>query len=198
MAASSTDSVDVPLRLAVGDSVAYPPHGVARVVRSGQEVVALELADGLSVLLPLELARQLLRPLASEADLRAVERTLRRPGPPGEEDRAVRMRQAREKLKRGQPLELAEIVRDGARLEELAANHTGPKLSVGEVTLCKDARKLLADEIGFVRDLECAQADAWIEEQLSPIHSGPKGQREGGAHAGHAERGRKDPQVVGP
>ena len=61
------------VKLAVGDVVVYPAHGAGRVAArekrvvlgAEQEVVVLELADGLSVTLPMQLARELLRPLVS-------------------------------------------------------------------------------------------------------------------------------------
>jgi CarD family transcriptional regulator len=80
------------VRLAVGDVVVYPAHGVGRVVAREQrmvqgaprEVVVLQLAETLSVTLPIELAATLLRPLLSEADLRRVEETLREQPAPSE------------------------------------------------------------------------------------------------------------------
>ena len=76
------------VKLAVGDAVVYPGHGAGRVAARGkmvvfdaaQEVVVLELGDGLSVTLPMELAWELLRPLVSEAGLSRVQETLREDG----------------------------------------------------------------------------------------------------------------------
>ena len=73
------------MKLAVGDAVVYPAYGAGRVAArekrvvlgAEQEVVVLELADGLSVTLPMQLARKLLRPLVSEAGLSRVQETLR-------------------------------------------------------------------------------------------------------------------------
>jgi RNA polymerase-interacting CarD/CdnL/TRCF family regulator len=67
------------VKLAVGDAVVYAVHGVgwvaAREQRTilgvEQEVVVLELATGLRVTLPIQRARDRLRPLVCEADLRA-------------------------------------------------------------------------------------------------------------------------------
>ena len=42
------------------------------------------------------------------------------------------------------------------------------QLSPSERDLYKRARTLLSAEIGLARDLEPAEADAWIEEQLAP------------------------------
>jgi len=166
------------VRLAVGDAVVYPGHGAGRVAARGkmvvfdaeQEVVVLELGDGLSVTLPMQLAWELLRPLVSEAGLSRVQETLREDGALSGDVWVKRLKQVQAKLRGGDPLELAEIVRDGARRERtLTANGTNSKLSISEKALCVKARKLLAGEIGLARGLDRAEVDAWIDEQLAPI-----------------------------
>lgn len=165
------------MRLAVGTVVAYPPHGVGRVAGREkkvvlgveQETVAIDLADGLCVTLTLTRARQLLRPLLDEAGLRRVQETLREDGPVTEEIWSKRLKQAQEKLRTGDPLELAAIVRDGVlRDRALSANGTRSKLSVSERALCVKARELLTGEIRIVRNVDQAEADAWIDEQIAP------------------------------
>ena len=64
--------------------VVYASHGAGHVAArerrvvlgKRQEVIVLALAGGLSVELPMELAHELLRPLASEADMSRVQQTL--------------------------------------------------------------------------------------------------------------------------
>lgn len=164
------------MRLAVGDQVVYPGHGVGRVVaREGRcvegverEVLVLELSEGLSVTLPVERALGLLRPLLSEADVGRVGETLR-------EDRALsadvwvkRMKAAQVKLASGDPLGLAEVVRDGAlRQRSLIAKGNGSYLSASERDLYVRARRLLSGEIGLAQGLGPGVADDWIEEQLA-------------------------------
>ncbi len=111
------------------------------VLGAEQEIVVLELADGLSVTLPLQLARELLRPLLGEAGLRRVQQTLREDGALSGDVWVKRMKQVQAKMRGGDPLELAEIVRDGARRERrLTANGTNSKLSISEKRLCVKAR----------------------------------------------------------
>ena len=137
-----------------------------------QEVVVLELADGLSVTLPMQLARELLRPLVSEAGLRRVQEALREDGAPSGDVWVKRLKQVQAKLRGGDPLELAEIVRDGARREgRLTATGTNSKLSLSEKGLCVQARQRLSGEIGLARGLDRAEVDAWIDEQLVPLAS---------------------------
>ena len=156
--------------------VVYAAHGVGRVgarekrmvLGAAQEILVLELAGGLSVTLPVERARELLRPLLSEGDLRRVQKALREDHTPSDDVWLKRRKDTQVKVKGGDPLGLAEVVRDGARREQrLIATHAGSGLSTSERDLYTRARKLLSDEIGLARGLESAAADAWIEEQLA-------------------------------
>jgi CarD family transcriptional regulator len=162
------------VRLAVGDVVVYPAHGVGRVAArekrlgAAQEILVLELADGLSVTLPVERARELLRPLLSDADLRRVQQALREQHTLNEDAWLKRRKDAQVKLAGGDPLGLAEVVRDCARRQQrLIAKRTGSQLSPSERDFYARARRLLSAEIGLARGLEPAAADAWIEEQLA-------------------------------
>ena len=165
------------MKLKVGDVVAYPPHGVGRVVARDkravlgeeQDVVVLELPDGLSVTLTLERALELVRPVVDEEGLRQVQATLRSNDPFSEEAWAKRLKEAQDKLRSGDPLELAEIVRDGVRRERSSTSSGAPKLSASERALVVKARDLLSGEIGLVRGVDPAEASAWIDEQLAPL-----------------------------
>lgn len=162
--------------MAVGTVVAYPPHGVGRITAREkrialgveQEIVVVELGNDLSVMLPLSRARELLRLPVSEAGLRRVQETLREDAVVSDEVWAKRLQQTQEKLRRGDPLELAEIVRDGVRRERmLSADGSRSKLSTSERALQVKAREFLASEIGVVRGVGYMEADAWIDEQLA-------------------------------
>ena len=162
------------MKLAVGDVVVYAAYGVGRIatretqIGTEQEVIVLELGDGLRVSLPIDRANEQLRSLASEADLKRVQETLRH-------ERAIstgpwlsRQRESRAKLTSGDPIDLAEIVRDGASRQELLVAKGGKgQLSEGERRLFTKARQLLADEIAQVRGVAAEEADDWIGEQLA-------------------------------
>ena len=133
-----------------------------------EEVVVIELANELSVTLPISRAEEQLRPPATEADLKKVQKALREQGVVSDEIWSKRVQQAQEKLRSGDPLELAEIVRDGVRREQgKTSNGTPTKLSTSERALHLKARELLSGEIGVTRGLEPAEAEAWIDEQLA-------------------------------
>jgi CarD family transcriptional regulator len=162
--------------LAVGAVVAYPPHGVGRIAAREtravrgveEEVVVIEFGNDLLVTLPLSRAHELLRPPVSEAGLRRVQDTLRVDAVLSDEAWPKRMHEAQEMLRRGDPIELAEIVRDGVRREQRLTLHGTPsKLSAGERALHLKARESLSSEIGVVRGLSQREADAWIDEQLA-------------------------------
>jgi CarD family transcriptional regulator len=165
------------VRLAVGDVVVYAAYGVGRIVArekrvsvgAGEEIVVLELAQGLTVTLPLERAHRQLRPPVDELDMRRVQQTLREPGTLRSDVWLKRRKDTQAKLKGGDPVALAEVVRDGAqRLRAMAIrpSKSQAQLSTGERDLYVRARRLLSEEIRVVRGIEEADADAWIEEQL--------------------------------
>jgi RNA polymerase-interacting CarD/CdnL/TRCF family regulator len=161
---------------AVGDLVVYGNHGVGsiaarkeqRVLGTKREVVVVELEEGLTVTLPLELAQSQLRPPASEADLRRVREALR-------DDRTLstvnwlsRRRETLEKLTAGTPVELAEIVSEGAQRERLRLEKGGKlSLSSSEREIFGKARRLLSGEIALALDIQPAAAEGWIDKHLA-------------------------------
>ncbi len=166
------------MRIAVGTVVACPPHGVGRIVAREkrvalgveQEVVVIELDEGLVVTLPLDRAREQLRAPIGKEGLSLIGETLRSDEALDDETWQIRLRQAQDKLRGGDPLELAEIVRDGVRREQvLGANGRTSKLSASERALYLRARDLLLGEIGHAGGLDQEAASAWIDEHLAPL-----------------------------
>jgi CarD family transcriptional regulator len=164
------------VELAVGDLVVYGNHGVgciaAREERTAlgttREVVVVEFGDELTVTLPLELASTQLRPVASEADLRRVREALRLDSELSVDPWLSRRRHALDKLSRGGPVQLAEMVREGAQRERLRrAKGTKQGLSSGELEIFTRARTLLSSEIALALGIQPAAADGWIDEQLA-------------------------------
>jgi RNA polymerase-interacting CarD/CdnL/TRCF family regulator len=152
------------MRVAVGDDVVYGAHGVGVVAARGTKVVdneqrpvvVIALADGLSVELPVTLAQELLRPVAGEPEIARVGTVLRTAANPGEQSWLKRRREAQAKLR--DPVGLAEIIRDGTGRRQL---------SPGEREILRTARKLLAAEIAISRGVGTAEADGWIDDQLT-------------------------------
>jgi RNA polymerase-interacting CarD/CdnL/TRCF family regulator len=154
--------------LEVGDLVVYASHGIGRVkaLGAGGETVVLELPQELSVTLPIDRARELLRPLSSEPDIARIKRTLRGAETAAASTWSKRFNATREKVTAGDVVGLAEVVRDGVIRERRAAAQGGSAASPTERHLYLKARKLLAEEIGRSRGIDPELADAWIVDQV--------------------------------
>jgi len=172
--------------------VVYGPHGAGRVTArqsrailgKRQEVVVLALADGLSIELPLERARELLRPLADEADISRVQQTLGGDPAVSGETWLKRRQDSLTKLTSGDPIGLAEIIRDGAHRESTrSAKSAKSGLSPGDRELLRRARQRLSIEIALVRGVAPEQANTWIDEQLRPGCANPTDSKQGATHA---------------
>lgn len=163
------------LRLAIGDTVVYGSYGAgpvaareSRVVGGTRhQVVVLALARGLTVELPLPRAREILRPLATESDLSRVETALRTDQPPMGGTWLARKRASLASLNEGDPVGLADIIRNSTRRDE-ADTPAGrdPKQPHWEREIATRARSLLSTEIALVRDIEPEEANRWIDQQL--------------------------------
>jgi RNA polymerase-interacting CarD/CdnL/TRCF family regulator len=163
------------LRLAVGDVVVYRSHGAgpvtareSRDVRgTQQDVVVLALANGLRVELPVAHARDLLRPLANESDISRVQAALGSDQAVSDDSWLKRQKASLAKLTDGDPIGLANIIRDSVRRETTrTAKGATLKLSPWEREIASKARRLLALEIALVRGVEPEEADGWIDRQL--------------------------------
>jgi len=156
------------LELAVGDAVVYAGHGVGVVVAREPEHVVIECDRSLSVTFSLEHARVVLRPLATEADIRDVQAALRAEDSTLPEHWQKRVKEIRAKVTGGKVVELAEVVRDSdLRRRQVAGRGGGGSLSTNERQLSLRARQMLAEELGLVRGVEPDEADSWIGAQLA-------------------------------
>jgi RNA polymerase-interacting CarD/CdnL/TRCF family regulator len=163
------------VKLAVGDLVVYGNHGIGRVAArrkqqvqgKAQDVVVIELEE-LTVTLPLEQARTHLRPLATEAELRNVRAALREDSSLSPSNWLSRRGETLEKLTGGTPVELAQIVSEGAQRERQRLADGGKReLSASEREVFGKARRLLADEIARALDIQLAAAESWIDRHLA-------------------------------
>jgi RNA polymerase-interacting CarD/CdnL/TRCF family regulator len=160
------------LNLAVGALVVYGGHGLGRVTATSHTksldkqgaTVVIEFPSGLSVTLPLKRAEACLRPPAGATEIETVRAALRRRNTPIEQSWQARTRTTRTKIALGDPVGLAEIIRDGVeRQRRLAERST---LSFAEEKLYRTARRLLAAELAVAAGVDEAHAETWIESQL--------------------------------
>jgi RNA polymerase-interacting CarD/CdnL/TRCF family regulator len=162
------------LNLAVGDVVVYGVHGAgkveARELRSvngdEQAVVVIALAGGLSVQLPLALAREQLRAVVDEPGIATIGEVLRASPPVSGDSWLKRRRGAEAKL--GDAIGLAEVIRDGSVRGALPMRGSGSRLSPSERELVRRAWALLTTEIALARDVPIGDAEAWVDDQLAP------------------------------
>lgn len=163
------------MKLDIGDRVVYRSYGIGRVAArrthsfSGEEqdVVVLELTE-LTVSLPLELARKRLRPLATGAELERVGDALRARIELAPGTWLSRRRGTLTKLFGGTPVQLAEIVTEGAQRAHLRSVHGGKaQLSLDERAIVNRARSLLSEEVAQALDVEPIAAERWIERHLT-------------------------------
>jgi RNA polymerase-interacting CarD/CdnL/TRCF family regulator len=164
------------MELTVGAVVVYAAHGVGRIVGHEnrvvggikQSVVVVAFQERLTISLPVGLAQSQLRALASEAELQIVQQTLRKGAVATGKPWLARRRDLQEKLADGSPLALAEIIRDTApRTVTAAGVRTKGSSGHGEQDVFRKARLLLSTEIAEVRGVEVAEADSWVESQLT-------------------------------
>jgi RNA polymerase-interacting CarD/CdnL/TRCF family regulator len=159
------------LDLSVGALVVYGSHGIGRVSARGSErldsggaTVVIEFDSGLSVILPLERAELCLRPIAGPSELDLVRAVLRSTDIPTEPAGQARTRATRSKIAVGDPVGLAEVVRDA--VERQRRSGPGSTRSSSEQELYQQARRLLVAELVRAADVDEAAADAWIDDQL--------------------------------
>ena len=161
------------LAVKVGETVVYAAHGVGRVVALEQrrvggierQCVVLDLDTGLRVTLPVDEAESRLRPVAGGVELEGVGATLAAEASRRDRQWTRRMKDNQDKLSRSRPVDLAEIVRDGACHEQSSKGG----LSHGERRLYRQARDLLVREICSARSIETDEADAWIDSRIGAL-----------------------------
>ena len=110
------------------------------------------------------------RPKSANRQRRRGERstTLREEPAVSDKPWLSRQKEARAKLTGGDPLGLAEIVRDCASREQsLTAKGAKTQLSPNEKDVFAMARQLLSIEIAHVRGVGATEADGWINQQLT-------------------------------
>ena len=155
----------------VGDKVVYPHHGAGTVVKKekreilGQtrEYLTIQiLHNDMTVNVPVENAEQVgLRTVIDEDLVNTVVKALTA----GESDMPKnwnrRFKHNRDKMKTGDIFELAEVVKN------LSLRDHEKGLSTGEKQMFVKAKKILASELMYAKDMNEEEAAAWLDEVLS-------------------------------
>lgn len=157
----------------VGDKVVYPQHGAGVVIsRETKTVLGTErdyltiriIASAMTVMVPADATEAAgLRPVITGDDLDAVLSALR-----GEDEIIAgnwnrRFKHNRDRMRTGDVMELVGVIRN------LMIRSLEKGLSSGERQMLARAKRILASEIQYAKDLDEADAQAYLDELLEEI-----------------------------
>src|SRR5262247_2276192 len=162
----------------VGDKVVYPHHGAGTVVKKEKRTVLGEereylqiqiLHNDMTVQVPTENADRVgLRKVIDETTVEQVLKALRGSGTTMPKNWNRRFKHNRDKMKTGDIFELAEVVRN------LSLRDHEKGLSTGEKQMFVKAKKILASELMYAKQVDEDQAAAWLDEILAGMGSNGK------------------------
>ncbi len=165
----------------VGDKVVYPHHGAGTVVkRESREVLGEKreyltiqiLHNDMTVNVPCENADKVgLRKVIDEQMVEEVIDALTGDGTTMPKNWNRRFKHNRDKMKTGDIFELAEVVRN------LSLRDQDKGLSTGEKQMFVKAKKILASELMYAKDMEEDEAAVWLDEVLAGVSAPRRPQR---------------------
>lgn len=160
----------------IGDKVVYPHHGAGKITNKEEREVLGQtreyltiqiLYNEMTVRVPTENADKAgLRKVIGEEEVEAVLAVLRDDGTQMPKNWNRRFKHNRDKIKTGDIFELAEVVRN------LSIRDLDKGLSTGEKQMFGRAKKILASELMYARDMEEEQAVDFLDELLAAIGRG--------------------------
>jgi CarD family transcriptional regulator, regulator of rRNA transcription len=155
----------------VGDKVVYPHHGAGTVVKKEKRDVLGEkreyltikiLHNDMTVNVPSENAEKVgLRKVIGEDMVKVVVKALTGGGTQMPKNWNRRFKHNRDKMKTGDILELAEVVRN------LSLRDHEKGLSTGEKQMFVKAKKILASELMYAKDMDEEEAAEWLDGVLA-------------------------------
>jgi CarD family transcriptional regulator len=157
----------------VGSKVVYPHHGAGTVVKKESREVLGEKRDYLTIRIlhndmtvqvPADNAEAVgLRPVIDEKMVEVVVKALKGGGTQMPKNWNRRFKHNRDKMKTGDVLELAEVVRN------LSLRDHEKGLSTGEKQMFVKAKKILASELMYAKGMDAEEAAEWLEGVLSNV-----------------------------
>ncbi len=157
----------------VGDKVVYPHHGAGTVVkREIREVLGQKreyltiqiLHNDMTVNVPSENADQVgLRKVIDEETVTKVLKALTGVGTTMPKNWNRRFKHNRDKMKTGDIFELAEVVRN------LSLRDHEKGLSTGEKQMFVKAKKILASELMYAKEMDEDEAAEWLDGVLAEV-----------------------------
>jgi CarD family transcriptional regulator len=160
----------------VGDKVVYPHHGAGTVVKKERRDVLGEkreyltikiLHNDMTVNVPSENAEKVgLRKVIGEDMVKVVVKALTGGGTQMPKNWNRRFKHNRDKMKTGDILELAEVVRN------LSLRDREKGLSTGEKQMFVKAKKILASELMYAKDMDEEATAEWLDGVLAGANNG--------------------------
>ena len=157
----------------VGDKVVYPHHGAGTVVRRESRVVLSQEREYLTIQIshsdmivnvPIENADRVgLRKIIDEEMVERVIRVLHGSGTTMPKNWNRRFKYNRDKMKTGDIFELAEVVRN------LSLREQEKGLSTGEKQMFVKAKKILASELMYAREMDESETAEWLDDLLATV-----------------------------
>lgn len=154
----------------IGDKIVYPMHGAGiieeieekKILGETRKYYVLRVPCGdMKIMIPIESCEGVgVRTVMSETELSGVLSTLTHQSTEMSTNWNRRYRENMEKLKTGDPFEVAEVVRNLTRLDR------EKRLSTGEKKMLSNAKQILQSEIILVRELDQFMAAALIDQSV--------------------------------
>ncbi len=154
----------------IGDKIVYPMHGAGTIEKIESREILGEVKEyyilniscgGMSLMLPVDNCDKIgVRTIVSEVELREALCILGQESTQMLDNWNKRQRANMEKLKSGEILVTAEIVRNLTRIDRCK------KLSAGEKKMLSNAKKVLVSEIMLVRNLDQKEALELVERSI--------------------------------
>ena len=162
----------------VGDKVVYPHHGAGSIVKKEVREVLGEKREYLTIKIdhndmtvnvPTENADKVgLRRVIGEKEVEVVLKALTGGSTEMPKNWNRRFKHNRDKMKTGDILELAEVVRN------LSLRDHEKGLSTGEKQMFVKAKKILASELMYAKDMDEEEAAEWLDGVLAGVGNGKK------------------------
>jgi CarD family transcriptional regulator len=182
------DIADLPRRsrrvFNIGDKVVYPHHGAGTVVQKETKEVLGEqreyltikiLHNDMTVMVPADnVDKAGLRKVIGEDTVEEVLGVIQGGGTKMPKNWNRRFKHNRDKMKTGDIFELAEVVRN------LSIREGDKGLSTGEKQMYSKAKKILASELMYAKDMTEEQADEYLEGMLAEVAE--QREKDGTAH----------------
>ena len=155
---------------AIGDKIVYPMHGAGIIERieekeilgeTRQYYVVAVSGNDMQIMVPVDSCETVgVRSIISEGEIPAVLAVLGGESSKMSGNWNRRYRENMEKLKSGDILQVAEVVRNLMRTDRVK------KLSTGEKKLLMNARQILQSEIVLVKNIDSKEAEDLIDKTV--------------------------------